>query len=42
MINEKNDAKNEYEIEKTRMIMELSDRINTPLESEMLNLTYYS
>jgi hypothetical protein len=35
MINEKNDAKVEYAQERQRMISNLSDRIITPLESEM-------
>lgn len=41
MISEKNDAKNEYELEKIKMISELSDRVSIPEESEMLNLTYF-
>lgn len=38
MINEKNDAKAEFELEKRKMIIELSDRVNVPQISEMLNL----
>lgn len=34
LINEKNDAKWEYETEKRRMVRDLSDRIITPFESE--------
>lgn len=35
MINEKNDAKSEYMQERQRMITNMSDRIISPLESEM-------
>lgn len=35
MINEKNEAKNEYIFEKNKMLTNLSDRIITPLVSEM-------
>ena len=42
MINEKNDARNEFLQETQRMISNLSDRIITPLESVMPDLSYYA
>ena len=42
MINEKNDAKIEYQNEKQRMLSDLTDRIITPLESVMPNLYHLS
>lgn len=40
-INEKNDAKVEYETELRSVMSYLSDRVLSPLYSEMLDLTYY-
>ena len=42
MINEKNDAKIEYQNEKQRMLSDLTDRIITPLISVMPNLSHLS
>lgn len=42
MLNEKNNAKNEFLQETQRMISNLSDRIITPLESVMPDLSYYA
>ena len=39
MINEKNDCLNDLNIETAKMIRELSDRIISPIESEMPNIT---
>ena len=42
MINEKNDAKNDYLVARQEMLSNLTDRIVVPVESTMPNLSYLS